>query len=112
MKNFNQMPSKEYDGETPVVIFNSDKYFFCIEDIENYCKKDNIKPEDLRLVFCEPIYFHRIEPNDIYDDILPDGYTVEDVSKELSDAFNNLNKIISKKIIAGWAEGNTRVSWN
>lgn len=110
-KEYKEMPAKEYDGTSPVVILNTDQYFFDRESIEVYCKNYLIKPEDLKLVFCKPQYFHEIEPDDIYSDILPEDFCVDDVSSELSEAFNKLNEIIRKGIVASWIEGDTKVIW-
>ena len=105
---YNEMESKEYDDKTPVVILNTDQYFFDKESIEDYCEEHNIKPEELKLVFCTPQYFHELEPD---CDILPDDFSVDDISSELSEAFFKLNELIRTKIVASWTEGNIKVIW-
>lgn len=109
---YKDMPSKQYDGKTPVVILNTDQYFFDRESIEDYCDEHNLKPEDLKLVFCRPVYFKHIYPEDIYCDILPEDFSVDDISPELSEAFFKLNELIRTKIVASWVEGNIKVIWS
>ncbi len=99
---------KEWDGKTPLAIFDSDTYFFHEEDIECYCEDHECKPEDLRLVFCEPIKPGWIDANDLFADELPgdgsDGVQDEDILA----AIDALNKAIEKAAPFSWQPGDVR----
>ena len=40
---------KEWDGETPLVIFNDDQYFFDEDSLIEYCDEHEIKSSDIAL---------------------------------------------------------------
>ena len=86
----------------------SDTYFFDEGEIADYCEEHNIKEDDLRLLICEPQHAHRLDPEDIYQDLLPeDG----EVPGEIIDAFQELNKrILAYKQPLSWIPGKGRVS--
>ncbi|EEG85621.1 hypothetical protein PROPEN_02428 [Proteus penneri ATCC 35198] len=82
------------------MFFFGDKYFFDIDDIRNYCKEHEVSVDDLKLVLCKPNYPEALDPNDIFVDILPeDG----EVSPELYEAFEKLNKVIDKHAPLSWS---------
>lgn len=90
----------QWDGETPVTMFFGDKYFFDIDEIRDHCEECGVSVDDLKLVLCEPNYPHQLDPNDIFVDILPeDG----EVSPELYEAFEALNKIIDNHQPLSWS---------
>ena len=99
------MPRREYDGE-PVCVFDSDTYFFAPEEIADWLLDNDIKLEDARLVFCKPKHPEQIDPNEHYQDDLPeDG----EVSAALAEAFDALNKIIEAQPPLSWWEGDEAV---
>jgi len=103
---FAAMPRREYDG-TPIVVFDSDTYFFDADDLISWLLDNDIKPEDARLVFCKPNYASPIDPNEHFSDDLPeDG----EVSATLAAAFDVLNKVIEAEGPLSWNEGDTAVT--
>lgn len=99
------MPKREYDG-SPVVVFDSDTYFFDIDDIVNWLEENDIKPEDAQLSFCKPIYPSQIDPNEHFCDDLPEDC---EVSNELQAAFDVLNEVIKAHGPMSWTEGDEAV---
>lgn len=88
-----------------------DKYFSSEEDALDYCECEEIDPQDLQLVICEPRYAYQIEPDDYFFDLLPEDMTVEDVAPELAAAFAVLNKFIAeKKEVLCWMPGKYRTT--
>ena len=107
-QRFLDRPLVEWDGESPLYDDLSDTYFFDEGEIADYCEEHNIKEDDLRLLICEPQHAHRLDPEDIYQDLLPeDG----EVPGEIIDAFQELNKrILAYKQPLSWIPGKGRVS--
>lgn len=99
------MPRREYDG-TPVCVFDSDTYFFDPEEISDWLLENDIKLEDARLVFCKPCYPAIIDPNEHYQDDLPEDGKV---SAALAEAFDALNKVIEAHPPMSWWEGDEAV---
>ena len=99
---FEKMPKVEWDGETPLVLFNDDKYFFDADELRDYCDEEGIGLCELQLVICTPNHPHQLDPNDIFCDSLPeDG----EVSEELYLAFEALNKVIANHPQLSWSPG-------
>jgi len=100
------MPTKEWDGKTPLCIYGSDKYFYDDDDLFLYCEDHGIKETDLHLVICKPCYFTEIDPNEYYDGLLPeDGVVPETIAM----AFEALNeKINAFKEPVCWIQGDFR----
>jgi hypothetical protein len=100
------MEFKEWDGKAPLVIFDTDRYFFDESDLGDYCEEHHIKESELNLVLCEPTYAHEIGPNEYYCDDLPEEGEVPHVIQE---AFDELNKTIREsKEVLSWNAGKFR----
>lgn len=92
IERYNQLQFKIYNGDM-VYSHLADKYFSDSDEIEEYCYDEDIEPNDLMLVFCEPKYFNQI-CSDYWEDILPEEYENELPSK-LQEALDNLNQVIT-----------------
>lgn len=99
---FNHFEKVEWDGETPICIFDDDQFFFDYDGLNEWCEEHECKPQDLQLVLCKPIYASRID-DDMYCDDLPEDTMLEDVSSELASRIKELNDWIEEsKIILSW----------
>lgn len=65
----------EWDGEMPLCVFDDDKFFFSLDDLESYIDDldDGTAASDLRLVLCEPENGRYFEMSEFLSDDLPDG---------------------------------------
>lgn len=97
LTQYETMPFEEWDGKTPLVLHDDDRYFWDEDSVWDYCESDGIKPEDLRLVICEPNYAWEIEADDYYSDDLPEDQTLDDVYPELATAIEKVNELIRKR---------------
>jgi hypothetical protein len=71
----------------------------------------DIKPEDLRLVICEPNYAWEID-EDYYCDILPEDQKLDDCYSELAEAIGKVNELVRKKAKPlSWGAGEYRTSY-
>jgi len=103
---YNKLEYKEWDGTTPVCIYDTDIYFFDEDAIGDYCDDNECESKDLMLVLCIPNYPSQIEP-DIWEDIIPeDG----DIPKALQDKLDELNKFIQTLGPLSWSQGNKRTT--
>lgn len=93
IEKYNNFEFKEYDGSL-VYSHLLDMYFNDSEEIEDYCLDEDIEHKDLRLVYCDPIYFREVE-TDYWSDNLPDDNDEYIIPNELQTALDNLNKVIS-----------------
>lgn len=105
------LPLVEWDETTPVCTYDGDTFFFSPDEVAEYCAAEEIAPEELRLVICEPQMAWIVEPDEYYSDILPEGQSIADISHEIYEAFSALNNVIEahEKPIS-WVASNKRVS--
>ena len=104
-----RMPLKKWDG-VGGICSGGDRYFWSIEEAEEYAEDIGINLEGLELVICEPQYAHEISPDDEYNDILPEDQTLDEVYPELYKAIEKLNELIrKKKQPISWAPGKYRL---
>jgi len=105
IEKYNQLPFKEYDGGM-VYSHYADEYFIDSDEIEEYCEDKEIDPKYLRLVFCEPNKFSQID-SDYWEDVFPEDSDGE-LPKELQEALDNLNRVISTLPPASYYPGKIR----
>ena len=97
------MQRVEWDGSSPLVIFDSDTYFFDADELAEYCDEHDCKPSELRLCHCKP-NFARLMESDYWEDILTEDGDIPDA---LEAALNNLNDVIAKCPPLSWSQGDT-----
>lgn len=105
IEKYNKLPFKEYNGEM-VYSYSADMYFNDSDEIEDYCYENEIESKDLLLVFCKPNKFYKIDYS-YWDDIFPDDNDI-DLPKELLDALDNFNKVISQLPPVSYSPDNIR----
>lgn len=116
-KRFLQMPYKDWDGETPVWLYNTDIYFFSVEEVIDYATELGIKVSELWLVIAEPVQLPEfdiedflyekleVEPEDIND-------IVSDSKREIINTF--VNNILLEELgndLNLWKPGKYRTSF-
>lgn len=98
-----EYPVQEWDGVTPLAIFDSDTYFFDFAAIELYCDTYDVKLEDLRLVLCEPQHVPNFELLSHCEDVLPEDGDESCIDSAIVAAADALEKAIR--------ESDKAVSW-
>ena len=109
-EKYHNLPYQEWDGKTPVVTWDDDKFFYSPDEIEEHCEEHEIDFKDLKLVICEPNHFHEISP-DYWSDVLPEDYEVEDIDNKLAEKVQELNEYIKTLKPASWSHGKYRTSF-
>lgn len=87
----------------PLCVFDSDRYFFDLDDLRDWLEEHELNPEGVRLVQCEPVHAQPIDPYDHFIDDLPEDGEVPDALRE---AFEALNTAIAKCEPLGWRAAN------
>lgn len=102
---------KEWDKKTPLVLFETDEYFFNEGEISNHIENLKNPEEELELMICEPNYAGEIDFNDLFCDILPDDMRIDEMHPELYEAMEKVNEIIRREDCPlSWTEGSFRTS--
>jgi hypothetical protein len=89
-----KMPKKKWDGEGGICC-DGDRFFWSIEEAEDYAADNGTDLRGLDLVICEPQYADEIE--DLYVDILPEDQTLDEVYPALAKAIDKVNALIRKR---------------
>lgn len=105
IKAWEGLPTAEWDGETPLVLDDDDKYFFDPDAIVDYLEEHNLKIEDLQLVICVPEDKPRFDMYDVTSD-----YFAGDMDNDLdySEINKKVNGWIEENLPAVWVPGKTR----
>lgn len=104
IEKYAKLPIKEWKGE-PLYSQAIDHYFFG-GDLKEYLAEDDLKVEDLRLVFCEPEHLPQIQLED-WD--LHEDYTV---APEVEAAVMALNELLAKQPPHCWYPGKVAAKVN
>ncbi len=107
-KRYSELPFEEWDGVTPLAIYDDNEYFFSYDDIVDYLDgfdDEEMKSEDLRLVICEPNKMREVS-SDYWDDIWPEN--LEHLPDEIETALEQFNKVIREAKPLSWRHGKKR----
>lgn len=104
-KVFWSLPVEKWDGVTPLVLFDDDKYFFG-EDILDYLS-ELPKDEEVRICKCEPMHLHLLDSDTWCDDLPSDGDG--ELPTEVGKALNALNAAIKNAGPVAWTETNIAI---
>lgn len=102
-----KLPLAEWDGKTPVALWDDDKYFFDEGDIEDYLEESELEPEALRLVLCEPNYPRCID-EDYWEDSLPDD---GEMPKDIKAKIEELNALLKSSKPISWSHSHVRTEY-
>lgn len=106
-KRYSELPFEEWDGVTPLAIYDDNEYFFSFDDIEWFCEKHEMELHELRLVICEPNKY-RLITSEYWDDIFPED--LEHLPKEIEEAMETFNNVLKNAKPLSWRPGKKRTS--
>ncbi len=97
----------EWDGESPVVTFDGDIYFFNgMEELLDYCDDHDCKIEDLKLCHAHPIDYPTIDIDDFFQDILSwdtfDRDTEDIIPQNIQNKIAELNQLLENAPPVSW----------
>lgn len=96
----------EWDGETPLVDDDGDRFFFSADDLRDHLDQEDLKLEDMRLVVCvieEPRSFDMM---DFLDGHLPEDMDIDNPAKIEA----TVDRWIEKHVPKVWTAGKQRPS--
>lgn len=104
-ERYDALPFKEWDGIEPVVDWDGDRYFFSIDDLNDYMVENEITEIDL--LICSPVHYTPIRID------LWEGDTHEDWEppKELQEKLNDINNYLKTLPAHSWMPGKIRTSY-
>ena len=89
---YDALEKREWDGETPLTLYEGDEWFFSEEDIEVYCDTHGVEVGDLMLLWSKPEHAYPPDPYDLYVDLLPeDGDLPDGVQEAFDELAEKLN---------------------
>ncbi|EHE7802992.1 hypothetical protein ACLIAG_004363 [Enterobacter hormaechei] len=90
----------------PLVIFDSDQYFFDAESLADYCYEHSLLPSELQLMICEPNYPPEFDLEQHCEEIMPDGEDYYCLPQDVRDAAEALNKALKESAPVSWSASN------
>ncbi len=110
-ENYLKKEFQEWDGETPLVIYNDDTYFWNQESIEEYIEENELESDELQLVICRPNHLHEI-CEDYWEDGWPENLdSIADFDKVLDEKLKDINAYIKTLKPVSWSEGKYRTEY-
>lgn len=106
---YSSLEFKEWDGKTPLTLWDADDCFWDADDINDYLFDNVLEPADLKLVLCRPEYLSEIN-TDQWEESLPEDGDGE-LPKELNEKIKELNKFIDTMKPVGWFSTNIRTEY-
>jgi hypothetical protein len=101
-----KMPIVEWDGECMLAVHDGDQYFSELEEFYEFCRDNDLAPDEVMLVITEPEYLSEVTSEFWQDELPEDG----ELPSVIADKLDELNKAIEayKKPIC-WRHGKKRV---
>lgn len=103
------MPYKEWDGICAVCI--GDQYFFDPEEVDDYIADqkefDEDFPDSIDLIICEPVPLRTLD-HEYWSDEMHEDW---EMSSEMEEAVNALNKVIEAQPTQTWLPSKTRTTY-
>lgn len=111
-EKYDSLPFVEWDGETPLCLYDSDEWFFDEDDIINYVEDNDLSYDDLLLEVCRPQTAWELELDEIYCDILAEDRTIDDTHGKLQELIKPYNDYIKEnKPALSWVGSGKRTSY-
>lgn len=104
LARYEALPTKEWDGETPLCCFDDDRYFFDWDSVEEYCEDNECSVDDLLLVICDPVKPRHFDGS-LFEDYLAEDCEAPDA---VLAALDVLNKAIDESLPFSWYPGKVR----
>ena len=83
-----------WDGTFPLAEFDSDKFFWCWDDIAEWCEDHECEPADLLLCPCKPDHGPIVDEANLFEDHLPEEGTLDDLPDAVVDGCKALSDLI------------------
>ena len=102
-KEFDELPKVHWDGETPLMMYDSDVLFFDRTELYDFCYDHDIQASDLKVLLCKPVPYPRF---DIYDFLYVTTHEDREIPDEVIAAAENLNAALNKMKPQLWQSTN------
>jgi hypothetical protein len=105
-KVYDAMSFMEWDGNVPLVLFDSDEYFFGVDEIYDYIytnELDTDEIDELKFVICSPNRLRMID-YDYWSDYFPEDYDPERQDPELVKKLDEFNSFLQSYKPISWSE--------
>lgn len=106
-ERYEALPFQAWDTEQPICSFDGQHYFFDEEELIEHCEENEINPDDLLLVICEPNYMREVYW-DHWEDVWPEDRNLPEVVEK---ALIELNKAIRAAGPVSYSPGKIRTSY-
>ncbi|GGH24779.1 hypothetical protein FAZ19_16180 [Sphingobacterium alkalisoli] len=107
LEKYNKFPLIEWDGKTPLCLYDDEVFFFDYSEIEEYCDDNEVEMSELMLVECVKSTFNTIDIEQISQDVVHEDW---DPSNELETKLYEFNDFLQNHSTNTWFPGDRRVT--
>lgn len=108
--NYLKKEFKEWDGKTPLIIYNSDEYFFDEDSLLDYIEE--AEEDNIQLMICTPNHCPELSEEYFTEEYLPENFDdLGDFDKSLVQKIKELNEYISTLKPMSWSQGRYRTEY-
>lgn len=109
-EKFLNLEEVEWDGESALVCFDDDRYFYSLEEAQEYCDDNEIDIKDLMLVQCEQKFrFAQINIDELNEEYCTDEETFSDFHPDISKKIDEINDLLKNTKSKLWYATNKRI---
>lgn len=99
LAKYNELPTEIWDGQSFVYSETLDEYFDDMDSFLDAMFDRDMRIKDAMLVHCKQVKPRDLDPDDIYQDDLPED---TGLPAEIYEAFEELNKLVAKHFPESW----------
>jgi hypothetical protein len=100
-EKYKTLQTKLWDGEAPLVFWDDDTFFWNDSDLMDYCEEHQEQPQDLCLVFADPVYGRYLESDYFCDELHDDG----ELPDSILEAMEKFNEVVKAAGPLSWRDG-------
>jgi hypothetical protein len=104
---YRKLQYKEWDMDTPICLYDDDRYFFSEDELIDYLYDHELNGSDVSLVLCQPMLYQPIDSETVAGDSHEDW----EPSKELCEMINKFNLFLKTLPPHSWMPGKIRTSY-
>lgn len=109
-QRFLNLEEVEWDGESALVCFDDNRFFYNLEEAQEHCEENEIELKDLMLVQCEKkFHFNHINLDEINEEYGTEDKTFSDFHPEIAEKVKELNNLLDNTQSKLWYPTNKRI---
>jgi hypothetical protein len=99
-ERYKKLETKPWNGEDFLVTWDDDKFFWTDSELMDYCEEMQVQPQDLQLVFANPVYGRYLDSDYFQDELHEDG----ELPDSILEAMEKFNEVVKAAGPLSWQD--------